>query len=87
MCLHSGQCTFDRERRSLADSCPGHVDPMERIKALGKAVLDSEEGRLAAGLHATLMAELAAYEASVVEDWCRLLADTSDQKLKQPLLR
>ena len=68
-------------------SCSGHADPMERIKALGKAALDSEEGRAAAGLHSALMAELAAYEASVVEDWCCLLSDTSDQKLKQPLLR
>ncbi len=60
---------------------------MDRIKALGRTPLETEEGRQAVQLHAVLMADLAAYETSVVEDWCCLLSDTSDQKLKLPLLR
>ncbi len=60
---------------------------MEKAKALGKAALNTEEGRRASENYTKLMAELAAYEAATVADWCQLLSDTSDQKLKQPLLR
>lgn len=60
---------------------------MEKAKALGKAALQTEEGRRASENFARLMAELAAYEAATVADWCQLLSDISDQKLKQPLLK
>ena len=60
---------------------------MERVKGLGRAALETEEGRNAVALHSQLSDDLAAFEAATLADWCRLLAATSDQKLKQPLLK
>lgn len=60
---------------------------MEKAKALGRKALQTEEGQRASEHFERLMAELAEYEAATVADWCQLLSETSDQKLKQPLLR
>ena len=51
-----------------------------------RAVVESEEGREVTGLYERLSARLAAHEADTVAAWCQQLLETSDQKLKQPLL-
>ena len=51
-----------------------------------RAILQSEEGREVAALHERVSARLAAFELDTVAAWTRQLLETSDQKLKQPLL-
>lgn len=51
------------------------------------AALQTEEGRRASSDYERLMADLAAHEAATFAEWCQLLSETSEQKLKQPLLR
>lgn len=63
------------------------AEPIEKVRSLGEAALASEEGRIALGLHERLMAELAAHEEAIVKDWHSVIAETSDQRLRQPLLR
>jgi Dynein heavy chain, N-terminal region 1 len=60
---------------------------MERIRGLGVRVLSSDVGRQVVQAFDSLIQELTAYERRVLDDWCRLVSQTSDQKLKQPLLR
>ena len=60
---------------------------MDKVRGLGEAALSSEDGRAALSLHERLSADLAAYEAATVKGWHGVMADTSDQKLKLPLLR
>ena len=74
-----GQSSFLRIR------CP--AEPMDKVRALGEAALASEDGRTALALHERLSDELAAHEAATVQEWHGIMAETSDQKLKQPLLR
>ena len=64
-----------------------NAEPMQKAAALGMAALQTEEGRRASANYERLMADLAAHEAATFADWCQLLSETSDQKLKQPLLR
>ena len=63
------------------------AEPVEKVRSLGEVALATEDGRTALGLHERLMAELAAHEEVVVKDWHSVMAETSDQKLRQPLLR
>jgi len=60
---------------------------MEKVKGLGEAALTSEDGRTALSLHGRLIAELAAHEDAIVNEWHGVMEQTSDQKLKLPLLR
>ena len=60
--------------------------PMERVRGMRRAVVESEEGKEVTGLYERLSARLAAHEADTVAAWCHQLLETSDQKLKQPLL-
>ena len=60
---------------------------MEKVKGLGQAALSSEDGRAALSLHERLSADLAAHEDATVKEWHGVMAETSDQKLKLPLLR
>lgn len=60
---------------------------MEKVRGLGQAALSSEDGRAALSLHERLSADLAAYEDAMVKEWHGVMAETSDQKLKLPLLR
>ena len=60
---------------------------MEKVKGLGEAALSSEDGRAALSLHECLSADLAAYEDAKVKEWHGIMAETSDQKLKLPLIR
>ena len=60
---------------------------MEKVKGLGEAALTSEDGRTALSLHGRLSAELAAHEDATVKEWHGVMEQTSDQKLKLPLLR
>ena len=78
--LLPGQCSFLRIRCRAAE-------PMDKVRALGEAALASEDGRTALALHERLSNELAAHEAATVQEWHGVMAQTSDQKLKQPLLR
>lgn len=63
------------------------AEPMEKVKGLGEAALSSEDGHAALGLHERLSADLAAHENAKVKEWHGVMAETSDQKLKLPLLR
>jgi len=60
--------------------------PMERVRGMRRAVVESEEGREVAALYERVHGRLAAHEAETVAAWTRQLLETSDQKLKQPLL-
>ena len=60
---------------------------MEKVRGLGEAALSSEDGRAALSLYERLSADLAAHEDAIVRDWHVVMADTSEQKLKLPLLR
>ncbi|KAK9843805.1 hypothetical protein WJX81_007069 [Elliptochloris bilobata] len=60
--------------------------PMERVRGMRRAVVESDEGREVTALYERLSARLAAFELDTVAAWTRQLLETSDQKLKQPLL-
>ena len=60
---------------------------MEKVRGLGEAALSSEDGRAALSLHERLSADLAAHEDAIVKEWHGVMAHTSDQTLKLPLLR
>ena len=62
------------------------LEPMENVRALGEAVLASEEGRIALSMHDHLTTELAAHEATIVKEWHGVMATASEQNLKQPLI-
>lgn len=59
---------------------------MEKLKGLTGFVAKSEEAKEIEALHGRIMEELTAYESSAMADWCRLVGDVSEAKLKLPLL-
>eukprot|EP00884_Botryococcus_braunii_P022565 jgi/Botrbrau1/8993/Bobra.0148s0096.1 len=63
------------------------VGPMERVRGLGVRILSSEVGRNVVQAFERLIQELTDYQRRVLDDWCTLVSQTSDLKLKQPLLR
>lgn len=71
---------------TLPPKVPLTAGPMERVRGMRRAVVESEEGKEVTGLYERLAARLAAHEADTVAAWCHQLLETSDQKLKQPLL-
>jgi len=62
-------------------------DPMQRLKQMGKGVLESEEGKEATRMFSVIMATLEDYEKQHVEEWSQQIENTSQEKLKQFLLR
>mmetsp|Transcript_13737 Transcript_13737/g.31794 ORF Transcript_13737/g.31794 Transcript_13737/m.31794 type:complete len:4493 (-) Transcript_13737:49-13527(-) len=62
-------------------------DPMNRLKGMGKSVLESEEGKEATRAYNAIMTSLQEYERQHVEEWSREIENTSQEKLKQSLLR
>lgn len=54
---------------------------------MGKSVLESEEGKEATRAYNAIMTSLQEYEKQHVEEWSREIENTSQEKLKQSLLR
>ncbi|KAK9808985.1 hypothetical protein WJX72_007373 [[Myrmecia] bisecta] len=77
---HSGAVAWVR---GLKERIAG---PMEKLRGVNKLVLETEEAKEIQRLYDTLTAAMDEYEKGVVDDWCKLISETSDQKLKQPLL-
>ena len=85
----------------IADNAPPHAgavtwcrglverveDPMNRLKGVGKAVLESEEGKEIVRAHSAIMASLRDFEVQHVDNWCLEQESTGTEKLKQNLLR
>jgi dynein heavy chain len=85
----------------IADNAPPHAgavtwcrglverveDPMNRLKGVGKAVLESEEGKEIVRAHSAIMASLREFEVMHVDNWCLEQESTGTEKLKQNLLR
>jgi dynein heavy chain len=84
----------------IADNAPPHAgavfwgrgmmerveEPMARLKGIGKAVLESEEGKEIVRAHLAIMTSLKEYETSHIENWCVEQENTGLEKLKQNLL-
>ena len=62
-------------------------EPMARLKGVGKAVLESEEGKEIVRAHLAIMTSLKEYESSHIDSWCFEQESTGIEKLKQNLLR
>ena len=62
-------------------------EPMGRLKGVGKAVLESEEGKEIVRAHLAIMTSLKEYEAQHIDNWCFEQESTGIDKLKQNLLR
>eukprot|EP00898_Chlorokybus_atmophyticus_P007698 jgi/Chlat1/792/Chrsp104S01257 len=64
-------------------------EPMSKLKALtsNNRTTETEEAKEVAKQYAVAMAALAEYERLQVEDWAREIEATSEDRLKQPLLR
>jgi dynein heavy chain, axonemal len=63
------------------------AEPMSKLAALDRSVHQLPAYRALQHAHASLTAELRAYEDRLVADWTNQVAATSDEKLAQPLLR
>jgi len=62
-------------------------EPMVRFQSIGKSIIDTEEGAEVVSAYQALITNLQEFEDEQVEEWRREIADTSDAKLKQHLLR
>jgi hypothetical protein len=64
---------------------------MDRIKLLqqrwAQGMPEADEVTRVALRYEALAGEMDAYENSTITAWCEVLANVTDQKLKQPLLR
>lgn len=67
--------------------CSHTAGPMNKLKGLSQAVLESDEGKEMGRLFDSLLAAMKQYEAAKFAEWCSLTATVSEQKLKQPLFR
>ena len=72
---------------TLTSHAGANAEPVEKVRSLGEAALATEDGRTALGLYERLMTDLTAHEEAIVKDWHSVMAETSDEKLRQPLLR
>ena len=61
---HAGAVTWSRGLIERVE------EPMTRLKGVGKAVLESEEGKEVVRAHAAIMASLKEFEVTHVENWC-----------------
>ncbi|GBG89561.1 hypothetical protein CBR_g49350 [Chara braunii] len=62
-------------------------EPMEKLRQLNKMITEIEEAKEIIKLFNTLISQMADYERNVVESWTKEVEATSEDKLKQPLLR
>jgi hypothetical protein len=62
-------------------------EPMAKLKVMHNSGLDTELGAAIQRAYVETKAAMAEYERSMVEDWCKSVAATSDEKLNQPLLQ
>ena len=90
-----------REDPPIADNAPPHAgavgwcrglverveEPMTRLKGIGKAVLESEEGKEVVRAHAAIMSSLREFEVMHIDNWCLEQNSTGAEKLKMNLLR
>jgi dynein heavy chain len=60
--------------------------PMVKLQQLDRTILDREEAKEVAKVHATIMASLQEYETQKIEEWARDVDASSDAKLKLPLI-
>jgi dynein heavy chain len=61
--------------------------PMVKLQLLDRTILDREEAKEVAKVHATIMASLQEYETQKIEEWGRDVEASSDAKLKLPLVQ
>eukprot|EP00960_Hanusia_phi_P039486 753915-Hanusia_phi.AAC.17 len=62
-------------------------EPMNRLKAMNKSILDSEEGKECIRAYSAILNSLQEYERQHREEWALEIENTSAEKLKQSLLR
>ena len=62
-------------------------EPMQRIKSIGTSILKSEEGQDVLRAYDAIIASMQRFEETNVEEWAKDLELTSQDKLKQSLLR
>lgn len=62
-------------------------EPMAKLKVMHNSGLDTELGAAIQRAYVETKAAMAEYERSMVEDWCKSVAATSEEKLNQPLLQ
>jgi len=62
-------------------------EPMEKLQALNKSILDREEFKEVEKLYSSLRKSLKEYEETKISEWEREVETSSRDKLKQPLLR
>jgi len=62
-------------------------EPMQRLRQMSKIVLDAEEGREVERAYGAVCKSLQEYERIQIEKWAKNVSNTSEAKLKLPLLR
>ena len=62
-------------------------EPMLRLKHMSKIVLEAEEGREVEKVYGIVCKSLQEYERIQIEKWAKNISNTSEAKLKLPLLR
>ena len=60
--------------------------PMEKLKELNRAIMEREESKEAFKIYLNIMSSLEAYQYEKIEGWSRDVEQTSQAKLKLPLL-
>ena len=59
---------------------------MEKLRGLTGFVSGGEEAKEVEALYTRILQDLTTYEQAAMDEWCRLVGDVSEQKLKLPLL-
>ena len=62
-------------------------EPMTRLRGMSKIVLDADEGREVEKMYAAVVKALNEYQLLHIEKWAKNVSNTSEAKLKLPLLR
>jgi dynein heavy chain len=62
------------------------VQPMEKLLQLNRTIMEREEAKDAVKVYGSIMETLTAYEEEKIKEWSSHVEDTSQTKLKLPLL-
>jgi len=62
-------------------------EPMLRLRQMAKIVLDADEGREVEKMYGIVVKSLQEYQRMHIEKWAKNVSNTSEAKLKLPLLR
>lgn len=71
-----------------AESLLERIDgPMRKLSSLSKTVFDTSEGKETVKLHANIVGKIKQYQQQLYTEWAKSVAETSETKLNEKLLK